>query len=141
MIQEADPNPLIEDESSLAARAAWLHHIGRLTQNDVAARLNLPTGKAHRLIARAGREGMVRVFVDGAIARCMQTELSRRLASLSYTELKVGKLVAVAGGTARREAFSAVLSSGLLHGLLTDERTAADLVGPRPEPWDLSARF
>ena len=134
MIQEVDPNPLIEDESSLAARAAWLRHIGRSTQNDVAARLNLPTAKAHRLIARAGREGMVGGFVDGAIARCMQIELSGRLASLSYPELKVGKLVAVAGGTARREAIRAVLSSGLLHGLLTDERTAADLVGPRPDP-------
>lgn len=326
MIQEAKPDPLIEDDSSLAARAAWLHHIGRLTQNEVAARLNLPTGKAHRLIARAGREGMVRVFVDGAIARCMQleqrlcrtyglsfceiapevddeplplrslgvlgarylrlacergqdpviglgygrtltacvtqlprvdvkrvrfvsllggftrrfaanpfdvinriaertgaeayvlpvpfcldsaedrallmqqrgldevfalarsstlrfagigivdaqaaslatsgmiepqeydevaraggrgeilghffdrrgdrveTELAGRLASLSYEELKVGKLVAVAGGNAKREAIHAVLSSGLLHGLLTDERTAAELVGPRPTP-------
>ena len=88
MIQGADPNPLIEDESSLAARAAWLHHIGRLTRNEVAARLNLPTGKAHRLIARAGREGMVRVFVDGAIARCMQLEQRLcRAYGLSFCEI------------------------------------------------------
>ena len=88
MIQGSNPNPPVEDESSLAARAAWLHHIGRLTQNEVAARLDLPKGKAHRLIARAGREGMVRVFVDGAIARCMQLEQRLcRAYGLSFCEI------------------------------------------------------
>jgi len=70
----AEPNLFTEDESSLAARAAWLHHVGRLTQSEVATRLNVPNVKAHRLIARAGREGMVRVFIDGEIAQCMQLE-------------------------------------------------------------------
>ena len=70
----AEPVSRIEDDASLAARAAWLHHVGRLTQSEVAARLNVPNVKAHRLIARAGREGMVRVFVDGEIARCVQLE-------------------------------------------------------------------
>jgi DNA-binding transcriptional regulator LsrR (DeoR family) len=69
-----DPNPMAEDDASLAARAAWLHHVGRLTQGEVATRLNVPNVKAHRLIARAGREGMVRVFVDGEIANCLQLE-------------------------------------------------------------------
>lgn len=323
MSREAEPSPPSEDESSLVARAAWLHHVGRLTQSEVATRLNVPNVKAHRLIARAGREGMVRVFVDGEIARCVQleqqlcrayglahcevapnvddeplplrslgvlgarylrlacekgehaviglghgrtlaaciahlprvdvekvrfvsllggftrrfaanpfdvinriaertgaeayvlpvpfclnsaedraimvaqrgideifalarsatlrfvgigtadgsgslatsgmiepqefdevaraggrgellghffdrrgqrveTELSGRLASLSYEDLQGGKLVAVAGGTAKPEAIRAVLGSGLLHGLLTDERTASALVGPKP---------
>ncbi|HEX4766735.1 MAG TPA: sugar-binding transcriptional regulator [Lichenihabitans sp.] len=324
MLQAAEPSPLHEDEFSLAARAAWLHHVGRLTQNEVAARLNVPNVKAHRLIALARREGIVRVFVDGEIARCVEleqqlcqayglsvcevapnvddkplplrslgvlgarylrlacekgedlviglghgrtlaacvahlpqtdikkvrfvsllggftrrfaanpfdvinriaertgaeayvlpvpfclnsaedravlmaqrgidevfalarsatlrfvgigivdgheaslatsgmiephefdevasaggcgeilghffdatgcrveTELSGRLASLSYDDLKSGKLVAVAGGSAKPEAIRAVLLSGLLHGLLTDEKTAAALVGPEP---------
>ncbi len=74
MTQKAEPNLFSEDESSLAARAAWLHHVGRLTQSEVATRLNIPNVKAHRLIARAGREGMVRVFVDGEIAQCVQLE-------------------------------------------------------------------
>ena len=65
---------MAEDDASLAARAAWLHHVGRLTQGEVATRLNVPNVKAHRLIARAGREGMVRVFVDGEIANCLQLE-------------------------------------------------------------------
>ena len=72
MIQAAEPKPPIEDESSLAARTAGLHDLGRLTHNDVASSLGVPNGKAHWLIARAGRNGMVRVFVEGAIARCMQ---------------------------------------------------------------------
>lgn len=74
MTRSPEPQPFAEDDASLAARAAWLHHVGRLTQSEVAARLNVPNVKAHRLIARAGREGMVRVFVDGAIARCVQLE-------------------------------------------------------------------
>ena len=39
--------------------------------------------------------------------------------------------IAVAGGTAKPDAIRAVLSSGLLHGLLTDERTASTLLGPQ----------
>ena len=74
MNQKAEPTLLSEDETSLAARAAWLHHVGRLTQSEVATRLNVPNVKAHRLIARAGREGMVRVFVDGEIAHCVRLE-------------------------------------------------------------------
>ena len=74
MTRAPEPPFLAEDDASLAARAAWLHHVGRLTQSEVAARLNVPNVKAHRLIARAGREGMVRVFVDGEIARCVQRE-------------------------------------------------------------------
>ena len=74
MTRAAEPNLFTEDESSLAARAAWLHHVGRLTQSEVATRLNVPNVKAHRLIARAGREGMVRVFIDGEIAQCMRLE-------------------------------------------------------------------
>ncbi len=74
MSRAPEPTPFTEDDASLAARAAWLHHVGRLTQSEVATRLNIPNVKAHRLIARAGREGMVRVFVDGEIAHCVQLE-------------------------------------------------------------------
>lgn len=63
-----------DDDASLASRAAWLHYAGGLTQGEVAARLNIPAMKAHRLIARAGRDGLVRIFVDGAVAECLQLE-------------------------------------------------------------------
>jgi DNA-binding transcriptional regulator LsrR (DeoR family) len=63
-----------DDDVSLASRAAWLHYAGGLTQGEVAARLNIPAMKAHRLIARAGRDGLIRIFVDGAVAECLQLE-------------------------------------------------------------------
>ncbi len=74
MTRALEQGDFTEDDSSLAARAAWLHHVGRLTQSEVATRLNVPNAKAHRLIARAGREGMVRVFIDGEIAHCVKLE-------------------------------------------------------------------
>ena len=83
-----EPNLLHEDDSSLAARAAWLHHIGRLTQSEVATRLNIPNVKAHRLIARASREGMVRIFIDGQISHCVQLEQQLcRLFGLAFCEV------------------------------------------------------
>ncbi len=63
-----------DDDASLASRAAWLHYAGGLTQGEVATRLNIPAIKAHRLIARAGRDGLIRIFVDGAVAECVQFE-------------------------------------------------------------------
>ena len=46
---------LREEESSMAARAAWLHYAGGLTQAQVAKRLGLTSLKAHRLITKALR--------------------------------------------------------------------------------------
>ena len=64
----------LEDEASLATRAAWLHFAAGLTQAEVATRLNVQSTKAHRLIARANREGLIRVFVDGDISACVELE-------------------------------------------------------------------
>ena len=62
--------------------------------------------------------------------KLVETELSGRLMSLTPDELRKGHVVAVAGGTAKPAAIRAVLESGMLHGLLTDERTAQALAGP-----------
>ncbi|WP_245504390.1 sugar-binding transcriptional regulator [Lichenihabitans psoromatis] len=64
----------IEDDESLATRAAWLHFIGGLTQGEVATRMNIQSVKAHRLIARANRDGLIRVFIDGEVAECVALE-------------------------------------------------------------------
>jgi DNA-binding transcriptional regulator LsrR (DeoR family) len=61
-------------EFSLALRAAWLHYVGGLTQAEVARRLDIPSVKAHRLIARAVAEGVVRVTIDGKAADCAALE-------------------------------------------------------------------
>jgi len=69
------PVPHPQDaETELAARAAWLHYAGGMTQSAVAERLGLTPTRTHRLISRAARDGLVRVFVDCDVAECMALE-------------------------------------------------------------------
>jgi DNA-binding transcriptional regulator LsrR (DeoR family) len=63
-----------DPEAALAARAAWLYFAGGRTQAEVADALHVPNTKAHRLIARASRDGLIRVFVEGPIAGCVALE-------------------------------------------------------------------
>ncbi len=74
------PSPTYDAEEELCARAAWLYYGAGLTQAEVAKRLNIPSVKAHRLVARANRLGLVRVSIDAPITACMQLEdeLQRR---------------------------------------------------------------
>jgi DNA-binding transcriptional regulator LsrR (DeoR family) len=77
-----------DDEASMATRAAWLHYAGGLTQAEVAKRLGLTSLKAHRLIMKANQEGLVKVYIDGDVAECV--ELEQRLSSrygLDYCEV------------------------------------------------------
>ncbi|MBK4217089.1 sugar-binding transcriptional regulator [Paracoccus caeni] len=78
----------VDPEQSLAVRAAWLHYIGGLTQTTVAKRLGLPSVKAHRLIAKAQAEGLVKVSIDGDIIECVELEyrLGKRY-GLDYCEV------------------------------------------------------
>ena len=64
----------VDEETALAARAAWLHFAGGLTQGEVAEMLGVQSTKAHRLIARARNDGLIRVFVEGPIAGCIALE-------------------------------------------------------------------
>jgi DNA-binding transcriptional regulator LsrR (DeoR family) len=64
----------VDEEATLAARAAWLHFAGGKTQGEVAELLGVQSTKAHRLIARARSEGLIRVFVEGPIAGCIALE-------------------------------------------------------------------
>jgi DNA-binding transcriptional regulator LsrR (DeoR family) len=64
----------VDEEAALAARAAWLHFAGGKTQGEVAELLGVQNTKAHRLIARARSEGLIRVFVEGPIAGCISLE-------------------------------------------------------------------
>ncbi len=66
--------PQVDEEAALAARAAWLHFAGGLTQGEVAELLGVQSTKAHRLIARARNDGLIRVFVEGPIAGCIALE-------------------------------------------------------------------
>ena len=55
----------VSDDHDLCVRAAWLHYGMGLTQAEVAKRLGITNVKAHRLIARANRLGIVHVTIDG----------------------------------------------------------------------------
>ncbi|WP_208539154.1 sugar-binding transcriptional regulator [Algihabitans albus] len=68
------------EDSDLAARAAWLHYAGGMTQSAIAARFGIPTTRAHRMIARAAKDGLVRVFVDAEVSTCisLETTLTQR---------------------------------------------------------------
>jgi DNA-binding transcriptional regulator LsrR (DeoR family) len=68
------PAPQVDEEAALAARAAWLYFAGGLTQGEVAELLGVQNTKAHRLIARARNEGLIRVFVEGPISGCIALE-------------------------------------------------------------------
>lgn len=59
--------------------------------------------------------------------RPIETSLSNRTFTLSREDLKGRRIVAVAGGRAKAPAIRAILASGLLSGLITDERTALEL--------------
>ena len=86
-----------EGERDQASRAAWLYHAGNLTQAEVAAALGVTVAKAHRLLARASREGMVRVLVEAPIGNCMETE-AKLSARYGLTTCRVVPGLADAGG-------------------------------------------
>ena len=65
-------------------------------------------------------------FLD-AKGRLVAASLTDRSLSLRLEDLKGKSVVAMAGGPAKVKAIEAVLKSGVLTGLITDERTAAAL--------------
>lgn len=58
----------------------------------------------------------------------VSTELSDRTLSIGLEDLKNGRVIAVSGGEEKVQSILAILKSGLLDGLITDERTAKTLV-------------
>jgi DNA-binding transcriptional regulator LsrR (DeoR family) len=112
-----------DDDASLASRAAWLHYAGGLTQGEVAARLNVPAMKAHRLIARAGRDGLIRIFVDGAVAECVKFEEALK-ARFQLDMVQVAPDLGEPGLPLKALAFS---GASYLHGVL--QRNAGQIVG------------
>jgi DNA-binding transcriptional regulator LsrR (DeoR family) len=78
-LNQMSPALPVDEEAALAARAAWLHFAGGKTQGEVAAILGVQSTKAHRLIAKARAEGLIRVFVEGPISGCIGLEEQLKL--------------------------------------------------------------
>lgn len=126
------------EDIGLVTRAAWLYHAGGLTQSEVADKLGIAAAKAHRLIARAAKAGLVRVFVEGPIGECIAAEdalrdrygleFCRVVPALGETGLPL-RALGIAGGGFLRDAFErgahAVIGVG--HG-----RTLAAVVDYMP---------
>lgn len=64
--------------------------------------------------------------------RAIETSLTQRTLSLGLEQLRGRKIVAIAGGAEKTCAIRSVLMSGLLGGLITDERTAHALANSLP---------
>jgi DNA-binding transcriptional regulator LsrR (DeoR family) len=69
----------------------------------------------------------------GTDGRILDIDLSARATSMSAADLAKHRIVAIAGGTAKVAALRAVLRSGVLQGLITDEATAQALATDKPE--------
>jgi DNA-binding transcriptional regulator LsrR (DeoR family) len=114
------------DDAEMAARAAWLHYAGGMTQSAIAARFGIPTTRAHRMIARAARDGLVRVFVDARVAGCV--ELEQKLSSLfGLTRCAVAPDLAEAAADGAPLRALGLAGASLLMGLI--ERGDAPLIG------------
>ena len=63
-----------------AARAGWLYYIAGKTQDEVAAAMGISRQAAQRLVSLAMSEGLVRVWMEHPIARCLDlaAALSKR---------------------------------------------------------------
>ena len=64
----------MDEQVSLATRAAWLSYVRRLTQGEIADRLGVSRVKVHRLISLAEELGLVSVHIAGRPAECLKLE-------------------------------------------------------------------
>lgn len=84
--------------------------------------------KEIRIVHKAGARGeMLGHFFDLG-GKLVETELSGRTMGLTAKDLKKTNITAVAGGDTKVKAIGSILKSGLLSGLITDERTARALI-------------
>ena len=96
----------------------------------VASRM-VETSEISEVKARGGLSELLGHFFDEN-GQPIETSLTLRTLSLGLEELKGRRIVAIAGGAEKTCAIRSVLMSGLLGGLITDERTAYALVQGEP---------
>jgi DNA-binding transcriptional regulator LsrR (DeoR family) len=77
---------------------------------------------------RAGGVGEVLGHIFSSQGERVETDLSARALSMAAEDIGRSKTVAIAGGRSKIEAIRGVLASRLIHGLITDERTAQALL-------------
>jgi DNA-binding transcriptional regulator LsrR (DeoR family) len=115
---------------SLACRAAWLAYVGGYTQEQIAQRLGVSRVKAHRLVAAAMENGLVKVFVEGEPAECIALEDTLLRRFRLHTCTVVPDVLELEGRDAKTE-FAALGVSGarFLYNYLQSDGAAAVGVG------------
>ncbi len=83
-------------------------------------------------IKRLGGSGELLGHYFDAKGVPVETRVLRRILTLPLDRLKGRRIVAISGGTTKVDAMRAVLATGLLTGLITDERTARAIVDAGP---------
>jgi DNA-binding transcriptional regulator LsrR (DeoR family) len=76
---------------------------------------------------KAGGVGEILGHIFGLDGKLIETDISARTLSMSAADIGRRKTVALAGGRSKANAIKAVLASGLVHGVIVDERTAKTL--------------
>lgn len=79
-------------------------------------------------IAQAGGKGELLGHFFDANGQLLETTLSDRTLSVSLPDADAGRVVAIAGGADKVGAIGAILRSGRLSGIITDETTATALL-------------
>jgi len=77
---------------------------------------------------RSGGAGEVLGHIFSLSGKRIENGLSARTLSMDAAEIGRQKTVAIAGGHSKVDAIRAVLASGLITGIITDERTARALI-------------
>jgi DNA-binding transcriptional regulator LsrR (DeoR family) len=85
-----------------------------------------------RDICRRGGVGELLGHFFDAAGRRFETGLSNRTMTLDLESLRKRRVVAIGGGPIKVKAIAAVLASGCLQGLITDERSARALTARKP---------
>ncbi len=117
---------IVDGDTSIAVRAAWLHYAAGLSQAQVAKKLGLNNLKAHRLISKANREGLVKVYVDGDIGECiaLEAQLAERFdlsdcqvaPDIDESDIPLRALGIAGGQLIRRALENKCASIGIGHG-------------------------
>jgi DNA-binding transcriptional regulator LsrR (DeoR family) len=77
---------------------------------------------------RAGGIAEILGHIIGHDGRLVECAIAARTLSMPARDIGARDTIAIAGGRSKIEAIRAVLASGLITGLITDERTANALV-------------
>ena len=114
----------------LAARAdLHLVGIGEIGENSFMGLSGMITADEFERLANAGAVGEVLGrFVD-ANGIPLDIDVNERAIGVDFATLRGKEVVAIAGGPTKADAIKAVLRARLLTGLITDEATAAGIVG------------